>query len=251
MLRIALILALLAAISSLALSFLVTKPTVQELRDNLATTQTTLDTTQKTLTSTKSDLDKNKKELEERTATLETTKTALDTATTEAANSKKRADTLDANLAKTLRERNDSQAELAQWQALGIKPDQVIQTRIELQKATADREALAEEKTIFLRDIAQLKARLLRYEEPDKKVVLPAGLKGNVLEVGPMQDFVLLDIGSNQGVLERGEMLVRRGDKLIGKVRIVKVDPNRSIGNLLGEWRQGDVAVAKGDMVLY
>jgi len=86
---------------------------------------------------------------------------------------------------------------------------------------------------------------------PDTKVKLPDGLKGTVLEVGPQGDFVLLDIGEAQGVLARGELLVRRGDKLIGKVRIVKVDANRSIGNLLPGWKQGDLAVAKGDLVLY
>ena len=45
--------------------------------------------------------------------------------------------------------------------------------------------------------------------------------------------------------------MVRKGDKLIGKARIVSVDKNRSIANLLPEWKQGDVAVAAGDKILY
>ncbi len=251
MLRIALILALLAAIGSLALSYFVTKPTVDDLRGNLETTQKTLDTTQKTLDTTKKDLSTTKKDLDEKAKDLESTKAALETASTEAANAKKVGEKLAADLAKTTKERNDSQVELAKWDVLGLRPDQVIQIRAELKQASADREALAEEKTVFLREIARIKARLLHFETPSAKVILPTGLKGNVLEVGPQQDFVLLDIGAKQGVVEYGELLVRRGDKLIGKVRIVKVDENRSIGNLLGEWRQGGLAVAKGDSVLY
>jgi uncharacterized protein YoxC len=251
MLRIALILALLAAVGSLALSFLVTKPTVEELRTNLATTQSTLDTTQKDLQTTKTDLTKTKKDLDEKAKDLDTTKTALETAAAEATNAKRNADRLSGDLAKTTKEKNDAQTELAKWDSLGLKPEQVAQMRVDLKKTSDEKEALAGEKTIFLRSIAVLKSKLLKYEEPDAKVKLPDGLKGNVLEVGPQQDFVLLDIGANQGVLELGEMLVRRGDKLVGKVRIVKVDANRSIANLLPAWRQGDVAVAKGDAVLY
>ena len=63
--------------------------------------------------------------------------------------------------------------------------------------------------------------------------------------------FVLLDFGENQGALERGELIVRRGDKLVGKVSIVKVQSNRCIANILPQWKQGDVAIAEGDQVLY
>lgn len=251
MLRIALILALLAAIGSLALSFTVTKPKVDELQANLDSTKTTLQTTEDNLKKTGKELETTKKTLNERSQELDTTKTALETATTEAANLKKRADKLDSDLAKTTREKNDAQNELAQWQALGVKPDQVTQIRADLKKTTDERNALADEKTIFLRNIARLQNELDRYVEPSKKVKLPDGLKGTVIEVDPQGAFVLLDIGEANGVLARGELLVRRGDKLIGKVRIVKVDANRSIGNLLPEWKQGDVAVAKGDAVLY
>ncbi len=251
MLRIALILALLAAIGSLALSQLVTKPTVDDLRGNLERTEATLKTTEGTLATTKTELGKTKKDLDEKAKDLDATKQSLETVSTEAANLKKRSDKLDADLSKATSERNAAQATLAQWEVLGVTPGQVTQIRVDLKKATEDRTALQDEKTIFIRDIARLNNELAKYIEPDTKVKLPDGLKGTILEVGPQGDFVLLDIGEAQGVLTRGELLVRRGDKLVGKVRIVKVDANRSIGNLLPAWKQGDVAVAKGDQVLY
>lgn len=251
MLRIALILALLAAIGSLTLAILVTKPTVQDLRVNLADTSQQLSDTQGTLETTKADLKKTSTDLASTASDLESTKTQLEEVSAIAATSKRRADNLEANLTKTTREKNEAQAELAQWDALGLKPDQITQMRADLKKTIEEKDALSEEKVLFLRSIAQLQARLLKYEEPDTKIALPSGLKGNVLAVGPQQDFVLLDIGANNGVLERGEMVIRRGDKLIGKVSIISVEPTRSIANILPDWRQGDVAVAEGDKVLY
>ena len=69
------------------------------------------------------------------------------------------------------------------------------------------------------------------------------------LKTLPKYDFVVLDIGGNQGVLERGVMLVNRGGKLVAKVRIASVTPERSIANILPEWRQSEVI--EGDQVLY
>ena len=224
---------------------------VEELRTDLPSTKSTLETTTTELTKASADLKKTASELETRSKELETTKTELEEAASAAANNKKRADGLDAQLVKTTKEKNDAQAELAQWQALGVKPSQIVEIRAELKNTIDARNALAEEKNIFLKRITSLTNRLAKYEAPDQKVILPAGLKGRILEVGPQQDFVLLDFGDNKGALERGELLVRRGDKLVGKVAIVKVQANTSIANVIPTWKQGDVAIAKDDEVLY
>lgn len=251
MLRLGLILALLAGIGSLVVTFLVTKPKVEELTSNLASTTQQLNDTQQQLTETTKREKAATAAAEKAQQELASTKTELETKTQEASVQRTRADKLDTDLNKTIKEKNDAQAQLAQWDALGVKPEQVTQLRVDLRKTGEERDALRDEKELFLRKVAQLQTRLDKYEQPEKKVELPAGLKGNVLAVGPQQDFVLLDIGANNGVLERGEMLVRRGDKLVGKVRIVTVEATRSIGNLLPEWKQGDVLVAEKDVVLY
>jgi hypothetical protein len=132
-----------------------------------------------------------------------------------------------------------------------MKPDQITAMRSDLKKTVDEKNALSEEKVIFLKAISRLENDLAIFVTPDKKVKLPTGLKANVVAVGPQQDFVLLDIGENQGALKRGEMMIRRGDKLIGKVSIVEVKPNTCIANILPQWKQGDVAIAEGDKVLY
>jgi cell shape-determining protein MreC len=62
---------------------------------------------------------------------------------------------------------------------------------------------------------------------------------------------VVLDVGEAAGAKEGGIVMVRRGDKLIGKAKIITVEANRSVANLMSDWKQGDVAVAAGDSVLY
>jgi cell shape-determining protein MreC len=81
-----------------------------------------------------------------------------------------------------------------------------------------------------------------------KKVELPAGLKGRVVAVDPKYEFVVLDIGQEQGVLERGEMLVNRSGRLVAKVRILSVHQTRSVANVLPDWKQGEIL--EGDFVI-
>ena len=94
-----------------------------------------------------------------------------------------------------------------------------------------------------------LQTELKRYTgDRAPEVPLPAGLRGKVLAVDPKYDFVVLDIGGNQGVLEHGTMLVNRNGKLVGTVRITRVEPNRSVANVIAELKQSDVM--EGDQVI-
>jgi hypothetical protein len=54
-------------------------------------------------------------------------------------------------------------------------------------------------------------------------------------------------VGGDDGALERGEMLVNRGGKLVAKVRIMSVQSKRCVANVLPDWKQADVL--EGDSV--
>lgn len=251
MLRIALILALLAAGGALVVSQFVTKPKVVALNDDLTNTRQELVTTKDAKAKAESEAKVAKAAAEKSAKELADTKTARDEATAEADKQKTRADRLQTEVTTVTKDRNTAREELAQWQALGVKPDQVQQLRTDLRKASDERDALTDERRIFLRNLEQLQAKVDKYEGDREKVVEMPGLKGNIVAVDPQWNFVLLDVGQNQGAKERGIVMVRRGDKLIGKARIITVEPTRSFANLLPEWKQGDVAVAAGDSVLY
>ena len=64
----------------------------------------------------------------------------------------------------------------------------------------------------------------------------------------PKWHFIVLDAGENQGVLERGELLLSCHGKLVAKARVSRVQNDRSIANLLLGWEL--VEIMEGDLVI-
>jgi hypothetical protein len=117
-------------------------------------------------------------------------------------------------------------------------------------KMRAANEALTEENKVLNRKYKSTFAELQRYiQGTEVEPPLPAGLKGKVLVVDPKWDFVVLDIGEKNGVVANGVMLVSRESKLVGKIKIMNVLPERCIANILPGWKRGEVM--EGDLVIY
>ncbi len=95
--------------------------------------------------------------------------------------------------------------------------------------------------------IVKLQTSLDRYISPDKPVYLPASLTGKVLVIDPKWNFVVLNIGLDQGVKEYGELLVNRNGKLVAKVIITSAQKNRCVANVMPGWQLGEVM--EGDQV--
>ena len=57
----------------------------------------------------------------------------------------------------------------------------------------------------------------------------------------------MLNVGEDQGVREHGELLVGRSDKLIGRLRVLSVEKNRSIANIMPDYKQSEIQT--GDSV--
>ena len=104
------------------------------------------------------------------------------------------------------------------------------------------------ENTILLSQIERFGVELSRYTGTSVKVSLPQNLHGTVTAVDAQFDFVVLDIGESQGAREHGELIVSRGEKLIGKLRILDVKKDHSIANILPDWKQGEIQT--GDLVI-
>ncbi|MBW7907604.1 MAG: hypothetical protein H3C50_01610 [Kiritimatiellae bacterium] len=77
--------------------------------------------------------------------------------------------------------------------------------------------------------------------------VLPKGLHGRVVVVNKQWNFVILDIGSKAGLVPNAEMLVHRGDKLVGKVFINGVTRDLAIADIRSDWAQ--MQIREGDFV--
>ncbi len=76
---------------------------------------------------------------------------------------------------------------------------------------------------------------------------LPRGLHGRILVVNKDWNFVVLDIGSRVGLVPNAEMLVHRGDQLIGKVLVSGVMRDLAVADIRSDWLQ--TPIQEGDFV--
>lgn len=250
LLRIALIVAILAGLGAAAISHTKVAGNIATLTTERDQNATDRDQARSEATANKKKADESKKELDKTSKELAATTANLETVTAEAKQQRTRANDMMTKLETTTRERNESQAELAAWRATGLTSDQVSNVVYTLKKTVSERDAFVDENGVLLRDNRQLQARVDKYElKGERKVVLPTGLKGKVVAVDPKWEFIVVDIGTDQGALEDGEMLVNRGGKLVAKVRLTSVQRNRCIANILPEWKQAEVK--EGDQVVY
>jgi outer membrane murein-binding lipoprotein Lpp len=249
LLRISLIVAILASIGSLLVSHLQVAQKITDLETNLQNTEAQLVQTQQDLEQTRADLVSAKDLAEQTQKSLEQTTRQLAEMTKSKQQQQQRADRAELELNKTRTQLTAAQRDLAAWKALDIPVDEVRSRLKLLIKANAALTALQEENAVMLHKINQLKERLMVYEGETLPPVEMPGLKGRVIAVDPKWDFVVLDVGGKQGALPRGEMLVSRDGKLVGKIRITRVEDNRCIANVLPEWKQADVQV--GDLAMY
>ena len=158
------------------------------------------------------------------------------------------------DLDKVRDEKGAAQQELARWETVDIRPDQVKQLVADLKTSQKIVAVMEQEKKKLLSDIAIWKSQfpdILSCNEDDVMICQGPihGLKGTVKVVDPKWDFVVLDIGANQGVLQNGVMLVHRDSKLIGKVKIVNVMGDRCVANILPGWKLREIQ--EGDQVLF
>jgi hypothetical protein len=241
LMRISLIVAILAALGAGTLNVLQVRDKINTLisqRDDYHnqrdTVQGELDTTKKDLAKTKSDLAQTQQDLADAQAAR---KKAEDVAAAQT----KRADDLSDRLTKATQERDDAQADLAAYKATGKSPEDISKL-VQLIKQDQDEiAAINEEKKVLSRNLLRVQNQLNELVGNQTVVKLPADLKGEVVVVDPKWDFVVLNIGDNQGVLEDGELLVSRDGKLVAKVVVRTVEKNRCIANVVPGWKLGEI----------
>jgi uncharacterized protein (DUF3084 family) len=249
LLRISLIVAILAAVAVGVLNFVQIKPKIEALVTDRNNEKTQKEQAQNDLSKTRADLAKSEKELKTTKETLDETTQQRDRAVAEAAEATKKAADLTEKLAKTTEERNNAQAELAQFKATGRTPEQILafdKTVKGLEKTIA---ALDDEKKLLNRELAKTQNELARYTNPKwDGPTLPANLVGKVTATDPKWDFVVINVGEDQGVLQHSRLYVSRDGKLVAKLRVTSVEKDRCIANVMDGWSVG--AVVEGDAVI-
>lgn len=69
-------------------------------------------------------------------------------------------------------------------------------------------------------------------EQPMKK-----GLAGKIVLVNPDWNFVVVDVGMEEGAMINGVFLVHRKDQLIGKVRVSSMTRNLALAEIMNDWQ--------------
>ena len=248
LIRISLIVAIIAALAVGGLNFVKVKEKITTLQadlkqqtDGRVKAETDLASTKKELKKTSDSLAQTKTELEAATA-------AKEKADADLAAQTKRADQLTEDLTKTRAERDTAQQDLAAFNALHLSPQQISGMDKAYKSLQENLSVAQTENTVLARKVNKLDTELKVYRDPTFFVSLPASLKGKVLVADPKWNFVVLNVGEDQGVLERGELLVNRNGKLVAKIVVRSVQKDRCIANVLPGWELGEVM--EGDLVI-
>ena len=247
LIRISLILAILAALGVGTLGYLEVSqqiPTLRDQRDNenklKHARMDELSKTNKMLVQTKITLAKTQQDLAD-------TQQQRDKAIADASAQTKRANDLNEKLAATTKERDAANDALGAYKSTGLTAEQVSKLSRDIKDYQDTITALNAEGVKLNRRIAFLTNELAQILTPDTDIKLRADLQGTIVVVDPKWQFVVLDVGEDQGVIENGELLVSRDGKLVSKVVVRSVEKDRSIANVVPGWNFGPVV--EGDHV--
>jgi hypothetical protein len=246
--KILLVVGIIAALAVAVLNFAVVKDKIDKLtndrndqRTQKVQAQTELASTKKTLKKTEGELAQTKTDLAASEAQRTKLSKDLDIANTQIQD-------INGKLAKVTQDRDHAQDQLAAYTATGLTAQQVLALDKTLKNSQMALDVANQEKLVLSRQVTKLKSELAEITQPDYFVSLPAALKGKVMAVDPKWEFVVLNVGDEQGVLKDGEMLVSRDGKLVAKIVVRSVQKDRSIANIVPGWQLGDVI--EGDQVI-
>jgi phosphatidylserine/phosphatidylglycerophosphate/cardiolipin synthase-like enzyme len=241
LLRISLIVAIIAGLAAGGLAYVAVSDKIPALAKQRDDEHTGKVTALGDLAKTRTQLKKTEGELATTVQELTDTKGERDKAVARAEAQSKRADELSDKLAKAVSERDEAQNQLASYKATDLTPEQVIKLNKNLKDANNQILAINGEKSVLQRELLKTKAQLNTFIGEDPTIKLRADLHGKIIVVDPKWDFVVLNIGDDQGVVPDGEMLVSRDGKLVAKVIIRSVQKDRSVANIVPGWKMGEM----------
>ena len=248
LIRISLIVAIVAALAAGVVNFTVVKTRIDTLTSDRNDQRSAKETAQHQLAETKKTLASTQAQLTQTQSDLATAQTARQHAEDDLAKANTQIDDLNTKITKTTKERDDALNTVDAYRASGLDPKQVASLTKDLKSTQDALEVANEENAVLNRRAIALKSQLEYLVGTNSWVTLPASLKGQVMAVDPKWDFVVLNIGADQGALQNGEMLVSRDGRLVAKVIIRSVQKNRSIANFVPGWQLGEII--EGDLVI-
>jgi len=132
----------------------------------------------------------------------------------------------------------------------GKKPSELFTELNELSEKTkvaeSENKLLATAKTKVEEELKKLRTEVEMTKPGSTKSI---ALSGKIVAVNPTWNFVIIDLGKNDSVVEGLTMVLYRGDKMIGKVKTVTVDAQTSVADVLPGTPASAIEI--GDQVVY
>lgn len=201
---------------------------------------------------------------------LKAAKDSLATVTAEKDQAAAQAETIKGDLEKNKSQVTDLSSQIAakdtQITELNAKIEEATNKIATLSSATPaapsgpspeDQAKMQEQETLIAKLQADLDASRSQLEELRKKdadrlaLKMRNGLEGKILAVNQAWNFVVLNLGDRNGVVGNAEMLIKRGNQLIGKVRVTSVEPSTSIADVVSNSIPRGLSIQPGDNVIY
>ncbi|MFZ4774205.1 MAG: hypothetical protein ACOYM3_02505 [Terrimicrobiaceae bacterium] len=229
------------------------------------------------LSSTKDDLSSAQQQVQQKTAAVEQSqkdlkgaKDKLETVTAEKDQATAQVDSIKSDLEKNKAQVTDLTGQVtaketkvseltAQIEAANAKIQtlSVGQTAAPTGPSPEDQAIIQEKETLIAKLQADLDSSRGQLEELRKKdsdrmaLKMRNGLEGRILAVNQAWNFVVLNLGDRNGVVGNAEMLIKRGNQLVGKVRVTSVEPSTSIADIVANSVPRGVNIQPGDNVIY
>ncbi|MGC3959376.1 MAG: hypothetical protein QM813_15955 [Verrucomicrobiota bacterium] len=248
LMRISLIIAIIAGLAAGALSFIKVKEKIDTVVAERNDWNQKYVKTDADLTATKSDLAKTTKELTKTKDSLAKAEQERAAAVAEMEVQVKKSTELSQKLSETITQRDEARANLAAYEATGRKPQEILAMNKQLKEAQDQLEVSQMEKKIIQKELDKKIEQLAQLLDPEHIVRMKADIRGKILVADPKWEFVVLNVGEDEGAKLNGELLVSRQGRLVAKVIIREVQKGRCIANLMPGWKLADVS--EGDQVI-
>lgn len=255
--QILLIISIVVALLTAALGF-VNRNKLNETTANLESTQTSLSQTKESLAKAESDLKTAQEQLESATAekdqlatNLQSTKTQLEQASSKVSSLESQVNELNTQIAQLREDLKQKEEQLLAASGAAPAEDSSGNVVADLQAQLSEKEQLLSSTEAKLAETAAQLKVLQEKEQQRLAQTMRDGLEGRILAVNPMWNFVVLNIGDRNGVIPNAELLVKRGTRLVGKVRVTSVEPSTSIADIVRNSVPPGFSIQPGDNVIY
>ena len=186
---------------------------------------------------TQTDLENTRQDLENTRAELESTKAQLEDARTQIV-----------QLNETIRGKDQELLEKSNVIA-GLEEEKSTLTA-QVADLTAQVASMQDQIAQLEEDKSVLENQLEKCDkELNKEITMKVGTTAKIVYANAEWNFVVIDIGSDAGAQASAEMIIHRGETMIGKIRISAVRDNVSIAEVLPAFQKE--TVKEGDDVLF